>query len=73
MNQWQNAFPSDGNPGPLLACDGSPEGQIFASAGARCIDRVTQNLYVKVAGVGQYGWQRNGVMIGYMEVVAGAS
>jgi len=73
LNQWTNAYPSEGNAGPLLACDGSPEGQIFGAPGARCIDRGTNNLYVKVAGTGKFGWQANGVMIGYMEVVAGAS
>ena len=35
-------------------------------------DMDTQDLYTKVAGVGNIGWQQTGKLIGYMQVVAGS-
>lgn len=73
LNQFENAYPDGGNAGPPLSCEGTPENQIFADPGSKCIDILTQDLYVKVAGTGKVGWQLNGKMAIYMSVVAQSS
>ena len=56
----------------MLAGHGSPEGSMPGVPGQTYCDMDTQDLYTKVAGVGNIGWQQTGKLIGYMQVVAGS-
>ena len=73
LNDFQTVPPSTHGSGPQFACEGSPEGQIIGPPGAECVDTLTNDKYLKIAGVGVYGWKKNGKVVGYMTVVAEGS
>lgn len=65
-----NYVPFSGRPGPVapplpthahpsspMSGDGSPEGVVPGNPGTRYTDLLTQNEYLKVAGVQSLGWQ----------------
>lgn len=72
-----NGFATSLHPGiqatPLLAGNGSPEGVMPGVPGQQYCDLDTQDAYTKIAGTSVLGWLKTGKLIGYMQVVAGAS
>lgn len=49
-------IPPEVDPGPAIQGTGSPEGTVEANPGTAYTDSVTQDLYIKIAGVQSLGW-----------------
>lgn len=54
-------LPTHAHPGHELSGNGSPEGVVPANPGTRYNDLVTNDEYLKIAGVQTLGWSKVGV------------
>lgn len=57
LQSWTNTLPPTVAPGPPVGGSGSPEGTVEGNPGQSYVDTDTNDLWVKICGIGKVGWR----------------